>query len=295
MKMSSLSRVGLGLSVVFICLLLALIAEIYYLLWWKKRIIKREIEANYRKPRRELCYCFCWKKEAISSPSINNSRRIPNTQNNKDYTLTSLDENGVVGTELMLNGPPRFLFTINEETREDLESEDGKSREGKRRSLSDLLKKVESSNTPTYLSPISSPRFITPPITPIGSCHSSQSGGYNPFYESSNDAEFNKIVKYSPPPKFQFLRDAEDKLQRKIMLMEEAKKEANLLKKSEEDGSFIRIIVAKNKENDNNANHHYHSPHLHSGDSSSSQVFSLPSSSSSASSPNRKFKNFLTL
>ncbi|KAJ1404099.1 hypothetical protein SESBI_26836 [Sesbania bispinosa] len=48
-----------------------------------------------------------------------------------------------------LVGPPRFLFMIKEETKEDLESKDGKSRgyrsrKGSRpRSLSDLILAIE--------------------------------------------------------------------------------------------------------------------------------------------------------
>lgn len=293
--MKSLSRVGLGLSVVFTCLLLALVAEIYYLLWWKRRIIKREIKDD-NPARKELSFMFCCKKQSKSSV-FNESSRTPDTrihyqssgeqefqfqpQNDKDYFAKSLDDNGALGTELMITGPPRFLFTINEETREDLESEDGKSREGKR-SLSDLLMNVE--NTPPYLTPLCSPPYLTP----MGSCHSTQSGsGYNPFFEASTDAEFNKIVKASPPSKFKFLRDAEDKLQKKLMLMEQAKVEANLqTTNGEKDGSFITVIVDNNKENDD----HYHTPHSHSGDSPSCSSEILPSASS-----NKKFKSFLIL
>lgn len=46
--MKFLSSIGFGLSLVFVCLLLVLVVEIYYLLWWKRRIISREIENDYR-------------------------------------------------------------------------------------------------------------------------------------------------------------------------------------------------------------------------------------------------------
>ena len=280
-KMKSLSSLGLGLSVVFVCLLLALIAEIYYLLWWKKRITRREIENDYTNPARDyFLYVFCLKKKPPppSSLLIVNTTNDPethypefqfHTQNgneNKDYMVKTLDENPVLEPGI-ITGPPRFLFTIKEETKEDLESEDGKSREGKRYSLSELLKNME---TP-YLTPLSSPPFVTPPITPMGSSHSSQSGSgcnYNPFYESSSDAEFSRMVKSSPPPKFKFLRDAEEKLKKKTMLMEEAKtKGVNLVEsrnghEGHQDGSFITVIVAnsnKKRESDQ-PNNHYHSP-----------------------------------
>nr|GMD59035.1 uncharacterized protein LOC109187179 [Ipomoea batatas] len=116
---------------------------------------------------------------------------------------------------LRLSGPPRFLFTIKEETKEDLESsEDGKSksRKGSRtRSLSDVLE------TP-FLTPIASPPYFTPPLTPL----------INPFFESTTDFEFSS--KPSPPPTFKFLRDAEEKLHRSRTMEEKAQR---LVKKKE--------------------------------------------------------------
>ncbi|KAE9595200.1 hypothetical protein Lalb_Chr17g0336191 [Lupinus albus] len=117
------------------------------------------------------------------------------------------ENNGLDSVEYML-GPPRFLFTIVEETKEDLESEDGKCRkDSKGKRLSDLLV-VE---TP-YLTPNASPSFFTTPIiiSPYNNQH-----GFNPLFESTTDAEFNRM-KSSPPPKFKFLQEAEEKLRRKL-------------------------------------------------------------------------------
>ncbi|KAF8395458.1 hypothetical protein HHK36_019404 [Tetracentron sinense] len=103
-----------------------------------------------------------------------------------------------------LSGLPRFLFTIKEETKEDLVYEDGKSRcnrsrKGSRsKSLSYLLLAMD---TP-YLTPLSSPP-IFPPLTPLN-CYNLH--GFNPLFESSTNSEFNRI-KFSPPPKFHFLKD----------------------------------------------------------------------------------------
>ncbi|KAK6929331.1 hypothetical protein RJ641_005536 [Dillenia turbinata] len=276
--MRSLSGVGLGLSVVFGCLFLALLAELYYLFWWKKRISYRDVEDELNSSSRELMYMFCWKKPSSLSSTALNPQEIcsslrfgtsTNTQaNEQDLVLKPFGEEAME-TELMrlhnLSGPPRFLFTIKEETKEDLESEDAKSRVDKRsrgRSLSDLLLTME---TP-YLTPLSSPPFLTPPLTPMKNSSSPSSTfnshGFNPLFETSTDAEFNRI-RASPPPKFKFLKDAEEKLQRK--LKEEAEKKAQKSEicaqdevrgsssttkfgKDEENGSFITIIVAKNKE-----------------------------------------------
>ncbi|KAM7499256.1 hypothetical protein LguiA_023670 [Lonicera macranthoides] len=281
--MRSLSNVGIGLSLVFGCLLLALIAELYYLLWWKKRITNREIEDhNYTSPAREFLYMFCFKKPSSSSSSLSSTIALnpqhlcsftgtqvlePQAQlhSNKDMWLKQFggqEEDGADDTELSrlqnLSVPPRFLFTINEETKEDLESENDKSRKGSRsRSLSDLVLTVE---TP-FLTPLDSPSYFTPPLTPRDSSYSEN--GFNPLFESSSDAEFNRI-RSSPPPKFKFLRDAEEKLH-KTKVMEEGESD------EEENESFITLIVDKNR--DGEVNHH---PNLYS--STSSQVLPLAAS-----------------
>ncbi|XVE52690.1 hypothetical protein DITRI_Ditri02bG0142900 [Diplodiscus trichospermus] len=312
--MKSLSSVGLGLSIVFGCLLLALVAEIYYLLWWKKRITSRDIENDYSNPARELFYMFCWKR---SSSSMTHSALNPqdirmstaeqqshqlHLQSSKDLLLKPFDDHDMEN-ELMrlhsLSGPPRFLFTIIEETKEDLESEeakskcDNKSRVGSRgRSLSDLLLTVE---TP-YLTPLASPPFFTPPLTPMDVCYNQQ--GFNPLFESATDAEFNRI-RSSPPPKFKFLQEAEEKLNRRKLMEEVVDKNdgyddddddeengdmtpPSKYLKDEEDGSFITIVVDRNKErgliNQFNNQQQFHS-------SITSQVLPLSSSPSTFKSP----------
>ncbi|KAK6234190.1 hypothetical protein QUC31_006596 [Theobroma cacao] len=314
--MKSLSSVGLGLSIVFGCLVLALVAELYYLLWWKKRLTSRDIENDYSNPAREFFYMFCWKRSSSMSHTALNPQEIRMTEeqqqshhhqlhlhSNKDLLLKPNfghhDDPHGMENELLrlhsLSGPPRFLFTIIEETKEDLESEeakskcDNKSRVGSRgRSMSDLLLTVE---TP-YLTPLASPPFFTPPLTPMEACYSHQ--GFNPLFESTTDAEFNRI-RSSPPPKFKFLQEAEEKLHRK-KLMEEVHNSDEFgpfgqengdmtppskYLKDEEDGSFITIIVDRSKER--GFNHNYQQQ-LH---SSTSQVLPLSSSPSTFKSPAR--------
>ncbi|KAE8680466.1 hypothetical protein F3Y22_tig00111388pilonHSYRG00122 [Hibiscus syriacus] len=235
--MTSFSGLGIGLSLVFGCLLLALVAELYYLLWWKKRLIgSSQVEDDYTKYAKELIQLFCWKKSASlhASSNTNNIQDLVKDQaingvvepdlelgSSKDLLLKGYGEEGIE-SELMrlhnLAGPPRFLFTIKEETEEDLDSEDGrsrgdKSRKGSRtRSLSDLILTIDT--------PMASPQPTkSPPLNPLGSYHRQ---GFNPLFESSTDAELNKL-RSSPPPKFKFLRDAEEKLLRRLMLEAEKK------------------------------------------------------------------------
>lgn len=227
--MKSISGLGLGLCVVFGCLLLALIAELYYLLWWKKknRIITTKFDeeeqsgiqiptkrsnfphifhlcktpsSSLRSTAQELCNS---PTDLVHEPQSSNS-------STKDLWLKKpfVEEN--------LGNFPRFLFTITEETREDLESEDGIFKNRKhstsRSNLSDLLQILE---TP-FLTPLASPPYFTPPLTPSLCDHH-----YQQSLEWEGDAEFNR-VRASPPPMFKFLRDAEEKLiQRRMMVVED--------------------------------------------------------------------------
>jgi len=228
---------------VFGCLLLALVAELYYLLWWKKQRICRNsnrVGADYTNHNnKELFYLFCWDQPSsiINNPCSNtiianpeaNHLNDPDVElglgSNKAMLLTALGEDGVESEIMRLHdlvGPPRFLFTINEETKEDLESDDGKSRgdrsrKGSRtRSLGDLVA-LENQNQSSIFSPVASP-----PLKVSSNLLGSNNNNYdNPLFESSVEAELYKL-RNSPPPTFQFLRDAEEKLYRR--LLEEAQK-----------------------------------------------------------------------
>ncbi|KAJ7980871.1 Transmembrane protein [Quillaja saponaria] len=286
----SFSGLGIGLSLVFGCLLLALVAELYYLLWWKKRIANTEIESDHSNYAKKILHLVCWKRN--SSVHTGNTqetvRRDPDSNvleqdlelgSNK---LKTLGEEGVE-SELMrlhnLAGPPRFLFTIKEETKEDLESVDGKSRKGSRtRSLSDLIVAID---TP-FLTPLPS----SPLKSPLNTVDSYKHHGFNPLFESLGELEYFNSFKSSPPPKFKFLRDAEEKLYRRLVEEAHRKVEKNSvsvqesgvedlpnsnMEMEEKYGSFIRLIVEKNQDKDL----HHHQPQY---PSSSSQVLPLVSS-----------------
>ncbi|CAN4096007.1 unnamed protein product [Withania somnifera] len=279
--MKSLSSVGLALSIVFGCLLLALVAELYYLLWWKNRIVKTNLEDG---KAREFCYMFFGKsrtslnsnaQEMCSSDTqlVHEPTQIQlqvgqNVDSSSDFWFKPFGDDAMDNEFMGLCGPPRFLFTIKEETKEDLESEDGKSksRKGSRsRSLSDLCV-VE---TP-FLTPLASPSCFTPPLSPVVMPKNGFS--FNPFLESASDAEFNKFIRSSsPPPTFQFLKDAEDKFCRRFVEENDSNRgtrvinnddgvsfqvdqklevssTSQLCKDEESNGPFITLIFPKNKE-----------------------------------------------
>ncbi|KAJ0258731.1 F122 [Hirschfeldia incana] len=226
--MRSLSSVGLALSIVFGCLLLALLAELYYLLWCKKRrstTTRPDLQTDYSTPAtRELLFILCCSTNPSSPPPSFSSPKPIETQ---QQCLPPPDGGfgNVVGPGLV----PRFLFTIMEETVEEMESEDGVSTKGK--SLNDLFLNMESGSTPPFLTPRASPSLFTPPFTPLTeSCNGRKE---EVFFESSTDAEFNRMVRSSPLssshspasspsplPRFKFLRDAEEKLHKRKQVSE---------------------------------------------------------------------------
>lgn len=254
--MGSFSGLGIGLSFVFGCILMGLVAELYYLLWWKKKIANSNSSSgssssSSSRKIQESNFLFCWRKPKSCNSSsssqeltsaVRSQQEIQDLEiggGNKEVGLKC--EEGIEA-ELMrvhnLCGPPRFLFTIKEESKEDLESDDGRSRKGSRtRSLSDLVIAVD--GTTPFLTPLSSPTLKAP-----SSLDSYNHHGINPLFESIPEAELSRL-RSSPPPKFKFLRDAEDKLLRKL-LQEEAERKMGVdfqdSKLDEKCGSFVKFL-----------------------------------------------------
>ncbi|KAJ7298221.1 hypothetical protein O6H91_10G055000 [Diphasiastrum complanatum] len=168
-----LGALGIGLSGVFGGFVLLLVAELYYLL--------------------------CWKRKSIVNPTVNstghgslflNGDRIADQSRDVSVSprgnqipaanfhaelVTKLFPLGVNGdmSVMQLNqllGPPRLLFTIKEETKEDLDSEDAKSKDRSRSTECIIFISSEYATpeeTP-FATPPSSPPF-SPPRSPISS------------------------------------------------------------------------------------------------------------------------------
>ncbi|XP_057789105.1 uncharacterized protein LOC131005981 [Salvia miltiorrhiza] len=236
--MKSISGLGLGLCVVFGSLLLALIAELYYLLWWKKKKIITTTaaattinEAQIQIPRKRSNFSYIL--HFCQRPSSSSLRSAAHELCNSPTLVHEPQSSNSSSKDLWLRKPfaeenmgnfPRFLFTITEETREDLESEDGVFKKASRSNLSDLLQILE---TP-FLTPMASPPYFTPPLTP------SFCEGESPFWEC---AEFRRRA--SPPPAFKFLRDAEEKM---------AMRERGDERESEGNGQFITLVIDEKDE-----------------------------------------------
>ncbi|CAN1257578.1 hypothetical protein LINPERPRIM_LOCUS9638 [Linum perenne] len=210
---------------------------------------------------------FCLKKPSSSSQNqdLCSSVRITDALVNHEQQIQGKEfvfrpfgddsSDAIEATEVIsLSGPPRFLFTIVEETKEDLESEEAVRSRG--RSLSDLLLSLE---TP-YLTPFTSPPFFTPPLTPTTDSNGGNNtdGAFSHLLETSKEAEFNKI-RSSPPPRFKFLQDAEEKLYRrrnqemdegKLQIIKRVSRNQEMASTDHQDeeprdGSFITITVDK--------------------------------------------------
>ncbi|KAJ8535567.1 hypothetical protein K7X08_023287 [Anisodus acutangulus] len=230
--MTSFSGLGIGLSFLFGCMVMGFAAELYYLLWVKKRISKRatEDQIQYTTYATELCSLFSWKKtnslNKIGTQEVTRNQDLTNNdvllkgfgEDSAEIKLEGYREDSAE-LELMRLHNLRFLSTIKEETKEDLESDDGKSRGDRTsRSFSDLT---------LIFTPLSSPPVKSRPSN-------SQEFSFNPLFESGTDG-----LTCSPPPKFKFLRDAEEKLMRRLIVETEKRKVLSneALVNEEKDGS----------------------------------------------------------
>lgn len=230
---------------------MGLVAELYYLLWWKKRVAFTG--SSHSRPLEHFSFLsLCWKRPPSNFHSASSSMELTsNTQGgsqdvemgipttgDKDYNNKGYGEEGIE-SELMrvhnLSGPPRFLFTIKEENREDLvESEDGRSRKG--RSLSDL---VFGNGTP-FLTPLSSPTVKG--LENLDSCYYQGGHGFNPLFDVAlSETDINRL-RSSPPPKLKFLRDAEDKLVRRLLMEQERSREKGEEKEEREVSSLVKVL-----------------------------------------------------
>lgn len=243
--MKSLSGVGLAMSVVFGFLLMALLAELYYLLWWKRRITNARIEDGAA--AKELFFMFCGKNpsssltmkaQEISIPdNLVCHERQPSTYRGEEDEEG--DERSMEAELMRLSGPARFLCTIKEETMEDMElSDDSKRRDDSKGRMVVLESATAAAVETPFLTPLASPPYYTPPLTPA-----------NQFWEEPRSDIITEAAA-SPPPSFKFLRDAEEKAHhhhnRKDS--ETSSSEEDLPYKDEENGSFITLVFPRSRE-----------------------------------------------
>lgn len=243
--MTTFSGLEIGLSFVCGCVLLGCAAELYYLLWWKNRRVDIENQnssfssfSSKYSPTHLSSYISCWKTPNSSKPTKTQENYQDPDMGLVEDLVSNDSEGESLDLELMrlhnLHGPPRFLTTISEETKEDMESQ--RSRKGSRtRSLSDLLVHFDT--------PQASPPFKGANLLNLESFQFNHHGlNVNPLFE----IDINRL-RSSPPPTLKFLRDAEEKLLKRLMELEGEKEGNSCAKMGEIDGCFVNLGGSKRK------------------------------------------------
>ncbi|PSS16158.1 hypothetical protein CEY00_Acc33594 [Actinidia chinensis var. chinensis] len=179
--MSGLNKLGMALSVAFVVSLLALVAELVYVLW-RRRLFRLQTSAadvefsgESATASKELLYFLCWKQQAQVEPD----KRIGSGQSDPGDPEEVID---ILKLQEMY-GPSRVLFTIKEEEREEAESEKSLSsaekvvKKTRRVTLEECFMVAGGSlevavscagdrETTPYSTPCDSPLFYTPSASP---------------------------------------------------------------------------------------------------------------------------------
>ncbi|XP_030511267.1 uncharacterized protein LOC115725795 isoform X1 [Rhodamnia argentea] len=124
--MSSLTKLGTALTVVFVVCVVALAAQILWVLLRSRKFRQRSLAgaggrgdhesagvgAFHAPPSKELLYFFCWNNQSRVEPhgATGNRTVIDDPEDDDGDELAKWQR---------FYGPPRLLFTINEEERED--------------------------------------------------------------------------------------------------------------------------------------------------------------------------------
>lgn len=225
--MLPLLTIGIATGFLLGFLSIAAVIKLYHFIFHKKKRfatpqdLKLKQNIKTADDNATVKWLFCWPNGYLSHTTVSTNNAVVVEDYDSDLesglrTKPLVEES--VEAELMrlhnLSGPPRFLFTIVEETQDDLVSEDGnfKSKTTSVR-LIDLMRAADNS---FQFSPIESPLKKTPLKASNQSLYTKKIVN-NPIYECAVEAELNRVMA-SPPPKFKFLRDAEEKLMKKLEL-----------------------------------------------------------------------------
>ncbi|KAL0426602.1 UNVERIFIED_CONTAM: hypothetical protein Slati_2835000 [Sesamum latifolium] len=139
-----ISKLGTALAIIFAISLVVLFAELFYVLW-RRRVFRRQTNAvgggggdevsQYSSSgssfssiasSKELLYFFCIRPQFCfdrNSDTANATANDLSSNQQSDMEVVDIDLLKIQG----MFGPPRFLFTIAEEEREDMESPAEKS------------------------------------------------------------------------------------------------------------------------------------------------------------------------
>ncbi|KAG6736553.1 hypothetical protein POTOM_060582 [Populus tomentosa] len=192
--MKALNNLGTVLTVVFSACLAALVVEILYVLWRRRRFLRRSVTSSgadgefrsnsdllYTKPSKELLYFFCWKNQTTR---IEPDSTTPQAASAVAPPVPADGADALVEEMLKLQamyGPSRVLYTIKEEEMEVTENDDSsienelvKSKKRKKRSdfcfegavANDVVVEVEvevDDVTTPFWTPCASPQYYYTP------------------------------------------------------------------------------------------------------------------------------------
>ncbi|KAL2481739.1 hypothetical protein Adt_34705 [Abeliophyllum distichum] len=218
MSGSGLSKLGILLTIIFVISLMALFAELFYVLW-RRRVVRSKnspaSDGGYQYPSsgssflsavcyQDFLYFFCIRSQSRIEPNSITPTSSDNLSSNGPPEMEVVD----VWKLQRMCGPPRFLFTIKEEEKEDLESLAEKSlcssaekesnnsntninNDRERVTLKECFEVVEESakaamvfndhggggDEADYSTPCASPMYFTPSASPIHEVVSDMSTG----------------------------------------------------------------------------------------------------------------------
>jgi hypothetical protein len=135
--MIGLSKLCSALTVVFAVSLLAILAQLFCVLRRRRRIRRQSVSGgednSLYNPSKELFYFFCWKNQSRIEP-----QQAPSPSPPLRAGETADIDDVLKWRGLYMYGPSRFLFTIAEEEREGVDSDQNcsSSEKGKTKSKS---------------------------------------------------------------------------------------------------------------------------------------------------------------
>lgn len=120
--MIDLSKFFIGFIVVFAVFLLVIVTQLFYVYWYRKRFRRRNSAAAHPElpgdpfsiPSKELLYFLCWKRQSRVEPQADSAATPAGRPSEEISDVDVLKWPGFYR-------PSRFLFTIKEEEKDEME------------------------------------------------------------------------------------------------------------------------------------------------------------------------------